>query len=338
MLFLKVIFRLGLLVIGISLQAFHPAIVQEEFIFTKAPFASCHASTLTEASPGHLLCAYFAGTHEGAVDVAIWLSSFEKRNWSEPRKIAEVEKNPCWNPVLFTMPTGEVLLFYKGGPNPRSWSGFLKRSMTQGKEWSEPELLPAGILGPVRSKPLLLKNGTLLCGSSTETWQRWGCWVDITQDEGRTWVKSNPINIKTDFFGVIQPSFFEGKNGEIKMAMRSHKTLAICLANSHDQGRTWSDAIPTDLPNPNAAVEALTLTDGRSILIFNNSQTARYPLSIALSTNGGESWKLVLDLESQKGEFSYPAAIQTSDGLVHITYTFDRLKIKHVVLDPRLLD
>ena len=151
------------------------SIVKEEFVFTKTPFASCHASTLTETSPGHLLCAYFAGTFEGETDVAIWLSSFDEKRWSEPRKVADVEKNPCWNPVLFTMPSGEVLLFYKGGPNPQTWSGFLKRSITQGKEWSDPELLPAGILGPVRSKPLLLKNGTLLCDSSTETWRRWGC-------------------------------------------------------------------------------------------------------------------------------------------------------------------
>lgn len=119
--------------------------------------------------------------------------------------------------------------------------------------------------------------------------------------------------------------------------MRSFNTDAICISSSKDQGYTWSDAVAIDLPNPNAAVEALSLTDGRSLLVFNDSKANRYPLSVALSTDGGDSWKRVLVLENQEGEFSYPAAIQTFDGLVHITYTFDRVKIKHVVIDPNSL-
>ncbi len=333
------------LTIGLFLTAARPAIVKEEFVFTKAPFASCHASTLTETSPGHILCAYFAGTAEGNPDVAIWLSSLEENSWSDPKKVAEVEKTPCWNPVLFTMPSGEVLLFYKGGPSPQTWSGFLKRSTTQGNEWSNPELLPAGVLGPVRSKPLLLDDGTLLCGSSIESYKRWGSWVEITRDHGRTWTKSNPINLKTNVFGVIQPSFFKGKDNELKMALRSRDTGRVCLASSGD-GLTWSDAEPTELPNPNAAVEALTLADGRALLVFNNSTNEpdnvwglRNTLFVDLSNDGGTSWHRVVELENDlknpDREFSYPAAIQTSDGLVHITYTYDRVKIKHVVLDPR---
>ncbi|MGD0665879.1 MAG: sialidase family protein [Rhabdochlamydiaceae bacterium] len=324
------------LVMGLLLAAAHPAIVKEEFVFIEAPFPSCHASTLTESTPGHVLCAYFAGTHEGAADVAIWLSTNTNEKWSEPEKVAEVEKNPCWNPVLFTMPSGEVLLFYKGGPTPRDWSGFLKRSNNQGKKWSAAEPLPAGIMGPVRCKPLLMKDGTLLCGSSTETWERWGAYVDITRDGGKTWVKSNPINVKAQYYGVIQPSFFMTPDGEFKMMLRSRNIGAICMASSKD-GMTWSDAVPTDLPNPCAGIETVTLSDERVLLVFNDSKTNRYNLSVTLSSDGGNSWKRVLVLEDQEGEFSYPAAIQTSDGLVHITYTYNRVKIKYVVLDPKNL-
>jgi predicted neuraminidase len=169
-----------------------------------------------------------------------------------------------------------------------------------------------------------------------ESWKRWGCWIDITPDGGRTWIKSNPINIKDDFFGVIQPSFFQTQD-EIKALMRSRSSGYVYITTSTDQGTTWSEATPTDLPNPNAAVEALTLKDGSALLVFNDSKVNRYPLSIALSSDGGTSWKRTLTLEDQEGEFSYPAAIQTSDGLVHITYTYNRVKIKHVVLDPKLL-
>jgi predicted neuraminidase len=191
-------------------------------------------------------------------------------------------------------------------------------------------------MGPVRCKPLLLKDGTLLCGSSIETWDRWGAYVDITRDGGKTWVKSNPINVKSQYYGVIQPSFFMTPDGEFKMMLRSRNIGAICTASSKD-GLTWSDAVPTDLPNPCAVIETVTLSDERVLLVFNDSKTNRYNLSVALSSDGGSSWKRVLVLEDQEGEFSYPAAIQTSDGLVHITYTYNRVKIKYVVLDPSSL-
>ena len=338
MCFKAIYFKLGLIMmVATLLEAVHPAIIKEEFIFENPPFNSCHASTITETQDGSLLCAYFAGTDEGASDVAIWLSSQGDTLWLHPRKVAECEGAACWNPVLFTMPSGEILLFYKGGRNPREWSGFLKRSSSQGRKWTDAELLPAGVTGPVRSKPLLLSNGTLLCGSSAESWRRWGCWIDIMTDGGQSWRKSTPINDPRQLFGVIQPSLFYGQNGEIKMVMRSHQIGFVCMASSQDQGQTWSDAKSTELPNPNAAVEALNLADGRILLVFNDSKTKRYPLSLSLSKDGGESWERSVVLEDQKGEYSYPAAIQTRDGLVHVTYTYNRELIKHVVLDPAKL-
>jgi predicted neuraminidase len=316
----------------IAAEAAHPSIVLEEFIFSAAPFPSCHASTITETEKGHLLCAWFGGTQEQAPDVKIWMSE-RTEAWSAPREAARAQGTPTWNPVLFTMPSKEVLLFYKAGPHPTQWSGFLKRSQDGGKSWSDAELLPAGVIGPVRSKPLLLNN-TLLCGSSVESWQRWGCWVDITPDGGRTWMKSNPVNVEKQLFGVIQPSLFFSKKGVLRFLARSHQIGFICASSSHDQGKTWTPAEPTSLPNPNSAVETANLKDGRVLLVYNDSKTERYPLNVAVSEDGGESWQMKVVLEDQEGEFSYPAMIQTQDGLVHITYTWNRKLIKHVILNP----
>jgi predicted neuraminidase len=60
------------------------------------------------------------------------------------------------------------------------------------------------------------------------------------------------------------------------------------------------------------------------------------PLSIAVSEDGRQ-WRDILILENQSGEYSYPAVIQSQDGLVHITYTWKRRRIKHVILDLSLL-
>ncbi len=323
----------------ISLEAGHPAIVQEEFIFKNPPFASCHAATLTQAPSGDLLCAWFAGTDEGENDVGIWQATLSEKKWSEPRLIASEKDVPCWNPVLFTLPSNEILLFYKAGEYPLVWSGLLKRSTDEGKNWSEAQDLPAGVLGPVKNRPLLLQDGTLVCGSALESWKRWGCWMDITSDAGLTWSKSTPINVENDLFGIIQPALFFTKDGTIKMLARSRQIGFICESESKDQGKTWTAARPTTLPNPNSAIDAINITDGRILLVYNNSKSPkeRYPLNVALSSDGGKTWDMKVVLEDKFGEYSYPTVIQTKDGKIHIVYTWNRLHIKHVVVEPRLL-
>lgn len=281
---------------SLFLQARPACIVKEESIFQNAPFAACHASTLTQTQSGTLLCAWFAGTDEGEPDVAIWLSSLSEQAWTSPKKIAEAPGMPCWNPVLFTMPSQEILLFYKAGPTPQQWSSFLKRSHDDGVHWSKSTSLPAGVIGPVKNKPLLLPNGTLLCGSSIESWRRWGCWIDITSDAGRSWVKSGPINLETELFGIIQPTLFFGKNGSIQLLTRSLHIGSICSAESFDEGKTWSPVKKTALPNPNSAIDAVNLKDGRIALVYNHSTQHRYPLNLAVSKDDGVTWDMVLTL------------------------------------------
>lgn len=322
-----------------ALEAKHPAILKEEFIFLEAPFASCHASTLSQTASGDLLCAWFGGTEEGVQDVTIWLSKLDDKSlsWSSPRQVAEADGVPCWNPVLFTLPSNEVLLFYKAGRNPHQWSGILKRSYDEGITWTDEESLPAGVIGPVKNKPLLLDNGELLCGSSIESWRRWGCWIDITSDRGQTWTKSTPINVPSQLFGIIQPTLFFKDEKTLKMLARSHQLDVICTAESKDQGRTWSAAEPTNLPNPNSGIDAVRLSEGPILLVYNHSKEERFPLNVALSQDGGNTWKMELVLEDLPGEYSYPSIIQTKDGKIHITYTWKRERIKHVVLDPCFL-
>ncbi len=92
----------------------------------------------------------------------------------------------------------------------------------------------------------------------------------------------------------------------------------------------------TTLPNPNSGIAAVTLTDGRHLLVYNHTPKGRSPLNVAVSRDG-KDWQAALVLEDQPGEYSYPAVIQTSDGLVHITYTWQRRRVRHVVVDPAKL-
>src|SRR5258708_4299757 len=147
--------------------------VISEFIFAEnAPTKSCHASTIAQTKGG-LVAAWFGGTDEGNKDVAIWLARHREGKWQPAVEVAngvqaDGSRVPCWNPVLFQFPDGPLLLFYKAGPSPSAWWGMLTTSEDDGKTWRKHRRLPEGILGPVKNKPVLLGDGTLLCPSSTE--------------------------------------------------------------------------------------------------------------------------------------------------------------------------
>ncbi len=308
--------------------------MQKSFVFDKAPFRECHASTIAETSQGGFVAAWFGGTREGARDVGIWVSERRGEAWSEPRLVAREPGVPCWNPVLFTLGE-ETFLFYKAGQSPRSWSGLYVRSTDGGRTWSRPNLLPAGILGPVKNKPLILADGTVLAGTSVESYNTWACWVDVSNDRCKSWSKRGPIYVPEELYGVIQPTLFEIGDGHICMLMRATRRIGrICRADSHDSGRTWSLARPTELPNPNAGIDAVRLRDGRIVLVHNPTTAGRSPLAVSVSRDGAETWEQRIVLEDEPGEFSYPSVIQATDGRVHVVYTWRRRRIAHAVIEP----
>jgi len=309
--------------------------VKSEFIYDRAPFPSCHASTIAETKSG-LIAAWFGGTEEKNPDVEIWVSRKENGRWAAPNSVAngiqaDGKRHPCWNPVLFQPKKGPLLLFYKVGPSPSRWWGMMMTSSDDGKTWSEAWRLPQGILGPIKNKPIQLADGTLLCPSSTED-QGWRIHMERTSDLGQTWTRTEALNDRADF-GAIQPTLLVHSDKRLQALSRT-KQGKISEVWSDDAGQNWSPMRLTTLPNPSAGIDAVTLRDGRHLLVYNPTKSGRTPLSVAISKDGKE-WKDVAVLESAPGEYSYPAIIQSSDGLAQITYTWKRERIKHVTLDPR---
>ncbi|MBC6612627.1 exo-alpha-sialidase [Hymenobacter sp. BT507] len=316
--------------------------LNEEVLFPNPPFRQCHASTLVEVEGGRLLVACFGGSGEGQKDVAIWLASIDKQGQvSKPASVAtgvvnDTLRYPTWNPVLFKEQKGKLFLFYKVGPNPREWWGMVQTSTNEGKTWATARRLPPGILGPIKNKPIQLTNGTILAPSSVEeTTERWKVHLEKSTDRGRTWQRI-PVDTASAF-DVIQPSILRYPGGRLQLLCRS-KQGSVVQTWSTDNGNTWGPLSKTTLLNPNSGTDAVTLRDGSQLIVYNPDVpgkdwfNGRGKLRVAQSQDG-QKWNDIAVLENgDKEEYSYPAIIQTRDGRVHITYTYDRKNIKHVVL------
>src|SRR6185312_15562510 len=322
-------------------------IVESQFLYDTAPFPECHAATIAETPEG-LVAAFFGGTKERNPDVCIYVSRKTRgaRQWSAPVNVANGIQHDglryaCWNPVLYQVPGGQLLLFYKVGPKPAAWKGWLIRSGDGGRRWSRPEPLPDGYLGPIKNKPVRLKDGELLCPSSTEG-NGWKVHFELTADNGKTWSKAAPPDAGN--YRVIQPTVLLLPDGSLEALCRS-QDRAIVGTRSTDNGRTWSTLQATSLPNNNSGIDGVTLSDGRELLVYNHvlppagkTKGARTPLNVAVSGDGSQ-WDAALVLERDTlGQYSYPSVIQSADGMVHIVYTWRRKKIKYVEIDPSKLE
>ena len=315
----------------------HDAVARAGLVFPleDRPTPGCHASTIEETRDGKLVAAWFAGADEGEDDVGIWVSRWIDGAWSRPVEVANgvmspQKRYPCWNPVLFQPKEGPLVLFFKVGPTPREWWGEMMISADGGTTWTDRRRLPAHVMGPIKNKPIQLDDGRVLCGSSSEH-AGWRVHVEIARAPD-DWSVVGPLNDPAEI-SVIQPTILRYADGRLQMLCRTRRNGFIAECWSEDGGRSWGKMTTTTLPNPNSGIDAVTLKDGRQLLVFNNTPRGRTPLNVAMSKDG-RHWDVVLTLEEQPGEYSYPAVIQASDGRVHITYTYRRESIKHVVVDP----
>lgn len=319
-------------------------------------FNSSHASTVVELKSGKVMSAWFGGSWEGRPDVAIWGATRDDNGWTKPVEIVREPGVPCYNPVLFYTHDGKLWMYYKFGPSPTSWSAGRLYSTDEGKTWSAAEHLPAGLLGPIRTKPLVEADGTIVSGSSIESYRTWAVWIERSTDSGKTWAKIGPVvppmNLDAKGFGdgknpapdvpgstdwkfiqgIIQPTVIQMDGKHLRLYARSTaKTARVTIADSFDNGLTWGEAKPLDVPNPNSGIDVVKLKDGRLVMIYNDTTTGRTPLNLGVSTDG-EHFRMFKTLESNPGEYSYPAIVEAANGDLLMTYTFNRKDIKYVRL------
>ena len=307
------------------------------FVFgEERTFPQCHASTIAEGKNG-LVAAWFGGTAEKDDDVGVWLSRSIDGKWTAPVELAKVNETPHWNPVLFQPSEGPLYLYFKVGPEISHWQTYWMSSDDGGETWTDPvELVKGdqGGRGPVKNKPIELSNGAWLAGASTEQGP-WLAFADISTDGGKTWARSenwemSKLEIKGK--GAIQPTLWESEPGHLHAYVRTAGGV-IGRTDSTDGGKTWSKIEDTGLPNPNSGIDLVKHGDAL-LMVWNprgKNWGARTPLTLSVSKDNGKTWQGIAHLETEPGEYSYPAIVETEDG-VAISYTWrrERIRVWHV--------
>jgi predicted neuraminidase len=340
-------------------------------------FPSSHSSNLLSLRNGDLLCAWYSGQWEGRSGVAIVISRLPKGSgqWTQPVMVAQEAGWAFENPVLFEPPTGPLWLFYTRQAADAGQSKsqmFYRTSSDDGKNWTGPKLLfdrPGSFdrqrLLVVGDQWLLPMYYTPSSGISGKDALSHYSAIQISGDQGRTW-KECPI---ADSNGLVQPDIIERSPRHLIAFFRSRFADWVYTSSSED-GCSWTTPRPTQIPNNNSSIQVVRLRDGHMAIAFNNIQATtergkpqtgpRWPLSVALSVDGGQTWPWVRDLDigqevpqepipsvmagtditDNKGAFfghlfsyEYPSIIETADGTIHVSYTFRRRTIKYANFD-----
>lgn len=311
-----------------------------ELVFDTIPGVPVHhCSTLAEAPNGDLLCLWYGGSFESADDQALYLARQApgSREWSTPENILSNQAQPPGNAVIFTQPDGRVAIIWGRMEGTRpvrrggGWSAcrlFYRSSGDNGHTWSEDRELPGTFHWLPRNLPITLPDGTFVLPISGEAGESSGSF--LLAKHGDQWEKYGAV-----IPAGSQPTTIIRDNGDLLTLLRGEPRIRQSISN--DNGLTWSEPVPTDLPNPGAGIAMTKLASGRLVLIFNNSEEDRSPINLIQSTDDGETWTDLRTLESDPGEYSYPCVMQTSDGAIHITYTYRRMSIKHTRVNENWL-
>ncbi len=288
------------------------AYLHSDFVSHQQQIAT-HAASLIELKDGKLRAFWFAGSREGAEDVEIRSSVFDGTVWSEEQRVTDrtLTQQGLWryvkklgNPVPARAANGEIWLTYVtvslGG-----WAGSsltVIRSQDEGQTWSAPQRLVTSpfinISTLIKGTPYTYSDGTLGLPVYHEFLGKFAELLHLSAD-GKVLDKQRLSSGKNS----IQPVMLVEDEHKALVLMRytGAPPMRMVAARSHDAGKTWDVPIKTTLPNPDAAISAIMLNDGRMLLVANDVERGRDALSLLVSEDHGASWQNIYRLEDQLG-------------------------------------
>lgn len=335
---------------SVSAKIAQPSLKIDWLPDTGAP--SVHAASLIALKDGAIRAFWFAGSREGAPDVVINTSVFDPQatRWSAPTVVMDrvsAEKGlsryiaKLGNPVPARMADGRMQLFFVtvsiGG-----WAGSSISSVIsddEGLTWGRPQRLISSPLinlsTLVKSPAIPFTDGRLGLPAYHEWIGRFGEFLRI---EASQVIDKRRMSSGR---GAIQPVVFADGPQEASAFFRqtrpSSQPKQIPVSETKDAGQSWVVTKDLEIPNPNSALAALTLANGTKLMVLNNIEAARYRLVMVMSEPNSTQWRVIQVLEDDETllnnlhrEFSYPYLISANGEDAHLSYTWNRQKIKHV--------
>ncbi|RAM36583.1 sialidase family protein [Arthrobacter globiformis] len=259
-----------------------------DFAYLPAPTVQSHAANLLTLPDGRLGCVWFGGTQEGVPDISIWFSTLEpgSSQWSPAQQLSDDSTRSEQNPILFTAPgragqDGVLWLLYTAQKAGNQDTAEVRRrtSTDSGRTWGPVEtLFPANETGGVfvRQLPVLLPSGRLIIPifrCITTPGEKWvgnsdDSAVMISDDGGATWRE----HILPGSLGCVHMNIQPVADGSLLALFRSRWADSIYESRSTDDGDTWTEPVPTELPNNNSSIQFAALADGRLALVYNHSR------------------------------------------------------------------
>lgn len=318
--------------------------------------ASAHSSAICALPSGDLMAVWYGGSREGAADVALFTARLPAGGgtWTPPitamdRAMAADELDrmikKVGNAVVFPDRAGSLWMVYVS-VSLGGWSGSalnVKTSQDEGRTWGESRRLTLNpffnLSSLVRNKPIYASDGRIGLPVYHEMALKYPQMLWLTPGPNGTVLDYRMRNLSSEI-GLIQPALVPLDDDRVLMMLRDQRVgRSLHTAFSDDNGWTWSEAEPSGLPNPDAAVDALRLRDGRILLVYNHADDKRENLRLAISADQGRTWRTSAILEEAADqEFSYPNLVEDQRGRIHLTYTWQRERIKHVTFNLAWLD
>jgi predicted neuraminidase len=288
-----------------------------------------HAASITAFDEGELLAAWYSYPGEDELNGSrIYLSRKMPGNvhWSDPELHID-RPNSDGNPVLYS--EGDRVWLFQAVTS-LGWSTShieFQVSDDRGRSWSMPRRLSNALGSNTKYPPVRLTDGTLMLPAYDDLLNRS---LFFTSDDGEQWNLRSTVR---NFPGNIQPSIVQLSDGQLLAVMRNKIFGCLWIMASEDEGQSWLSPQDSGFPNPASAAELVRLSNGKLILVYNDSTEVRRPLSIAISVDEGKTWSKGKVLADGSATYSYPFAIESPDGLIHIVYSLDRLRIQHITLN-----
>ncbi|MDG1892750.1 MAG: exo-alpha-sialidase [Verrucomicrobiota bacterium] len=325
-----------LLTVALACHSLNAAALRSETITPPLPYND--SPNIIEVSGG-ILMVWTAGSRPDYADVTVQRSHWSGKNWSSPKTTASYSdrrsgvQEACTHPVLTRGPDKQMALFYQTGARRELWKGHVKFTYDGGYSWTPSSKLPAGIHGPIKGRPVELSNGKLLCPSSDAS-AGWRVHMEFANPfrERWGWTKTRFLNFPSEY-RATEPVILMHDPKRIQVLCRTKQGYMTEIWTT-DGAKTWSTMRRTALPNPNSSFDVIRLTDGRFAMVYNHSTQGKDRIHLAVSSNGKE-WEAVEVLDQSPSEsFENPSMIQSENGIIHIVYSMNRKRFRHVQVDP----